>query len=358
MSESLLTFVNGICKENHLRVEEDFGDGFVRLLSDEAQRRQAIQDIRCPESALLEMLRNARDAHARTIFVSLNKYESDRFITVIDDGDGIPEYMHTTIFEPRVTSKLDSSSIDKWGVHGRGMALYSISVNAKSARVFASEKNLGSSIGACFDTTVLPEKKDQSSFPRFIINGKDGVLLKGPRNLLRTICEFSLEHRNTLEVYVGSPAEIAATLYAYGLAHTTSIDRIFNTNTADVPYVKRLAFAADEAHFCSVCDEIGLHFSARTARRIMNGDIQAQPCVIDLIQARIELPNSKTQKSTSKRKPHAQHAFSNEDLQAFKRETNRLYRELAQRYYLDPNVELETHIANDKLYVSIPLIDL
>ena len=51
---------------------------------------------------------------------------------MIDDGDGHPRRaMHERVFEPRVTSKLDTMHMDKWGVHGRGMALYSIAVNAE-----------------------------------------------------------------------------------------------------------------------------------------------------------------------------------------------------------------------------------
>ena len=116
-----------------LRVESDFGNGFVRLRVSEAQRRQANRSIRCVEDAVIEMLRNARDAHARNIFLATARSADLRTVTMVDDGDGVPQDMCERIFEPRVTSKLDAFSEDDWGVHGRGMALYSIKENAAEA---------------------------------------------------------------------------------------------------------------------------------------------------------------------------------------------------------------------------------
>ena len=144
--ESLADFIEAAGSGSKLRVEADLGDGFYRLRTDEAERRQAAQDIRSSEDAVIEMLRNARDAHARNAFVATAREGSKRLITIIDDGDGIPPAMHELVFEPRVTSKLDTMSFDRWGVHGRGMALFSIASNADSARVAASDRSLGASI--------------------------------------------------------------------------------------------------------------------------------------------------------------------------------------------------------------------
>ena len=38
--------------------------------------------------------------------------------------------------------------------------------------------------------------------------------MRGPHNIVRTCCEFALEERGACEVYLGSPAEIAATARA------------------------------------------------------------------------------------------------------------------------------------------------
>ena len=96
MSESLLDFVESVNGTSHLRVEQDFGDGFVRLNLSEAERRQAVQDIRSSEDIVLEMLRNSRDAHASHIFVAIGREGAKRNITVIDDGCGI--YGNTETF--------------------------------------------------------------------------------------------------------------------------------------------------------------------------------------------------------------------------------------------------------------------
>ena len=54
--------------------------------------------------------------------------------------------MHDRIFEPRVTSEFYIAHMDKWGMHGRGMALYSIKTNAERAYVACSRPEHGSSI--------------------------------------------------------------------------------------------------------------------------------------------------------------------------------------------------------------------
>ena len=69
-SGALADFVSTMGGDRALRVEESLGEGFVRLRVAEAERRQAKHDVRCVEDALIEMLRNARDAGARHIYVA------------------------------------------------------------------------------------------------------------------------------------------------------------------------------------------------------------------------------------------------------------------------------------------------
>ena len=130
----LASFVEATCGNGALRVEENLGAGYVRLRVAEAERRQAKHDIRCIEDVVIEMLRNARDAGARHIYVASSREGDTRTIVMLDDGSGIPANMHDRIFEARVTSKLESVHVDRWGVHGRGMALFSVRENVESAR--------------------------------------------------------------------------------------------------------------------------------------------------------------------------------------------------------------------------------
>ena len=99
-TDDLSSFIEDITGESYLRVQENLGDGFVRLRAKEAQRRQAKQDITCFEDVVLELLRNSRDAHASAIFIASWKEQGCRYLTVLDDGSGIPEHLHATVFEP------------------------------------------------------------------------------------------------------------------------------------------------------------------------------------------------------------------------------------------------------------------
>ena len=132
------------------------------MKTSEAERRQAVQDIRSSEDILIEVLRNSRDAGATRIFVATGKEGPRRCLQVIDDGAGIPAAMHQRVFEPRVTSKLESAHLDKWGMHGRGMALYSIAVNSQLAEITVSQPQMGTSLRVVTDTAVLGEKEKLS----------------------------------------------------------------------------------------------------------------------------------------------------------------------------------------------------
>ena len=83
---NLMDFVASMGGERKLRVEENLGAGFVRLRVAEAERRQAKHDIRCAEDAVVELLRNSRDAGAQRIFVATSRTGDLRTITVLDDG--------------------------------------------------------------------------------------------------------------------------------------------------------------------------------------------------------------------------------------------------------------------------------
>ena len=134
MSEpnELISFIASMTGEGNLRVEENLGEGFVRLRVAEAERRQAKHDIQHVEDIVTEMLRNARDAHATVMYVATTKEGSTRTLLFLDNGCGVPSDMHERIFDARVTSKLESMKMDRWGVHGRGMALYSMPSKRRS----------------------------------------------------------------------------------------------------------------------------------------------------------------------------------------------------------------------------------
>lgn len=374
---NLADFVEEVTGESHLRIEDDLGDGFVRLKTAEAERRQAKHDVRSTEDIVIEMLRNARDAHARNIFVATGKESTTRRLTMIDDGDGIPVHMQKKIFEARVTSKLDTMHMDSWGVHGRGMALFAIKANAKDAFVAASKPDGG---GSAFviqtDTASLPEKKDQSTNPVFSMNEAGTIVVRGPKNIIRTIAEFAYIDRAACSVYAGSPVEIAATLWDFASSLLPDSVRLFLKDPNDVAVCKRLALSADPSEFQTIAASIGLQLSERSARRIMDGEIEPLSAIADTIS-----PTADSAKASSKKKPDRQHseyqgvATSEKDMQKlvsnyanakglkiskndeaeFIAHIQDAYGRLAESYYLESDVHASMTVKQDRIIVTIPV---
>ncbi|MEE0844860.1 MAG: ATP-binding protein [Eggerthellaceae bacterium] len=358
-NRDLKDFIETASSVSPFRVENDFGGGYVRLRSEEAERRQAIHDIRSSEDVVIEALRNSRDAHAHSIFLAVSKEGDERKILLIDDGDGVPPYMHKHIFEPRVTSKLDSAHLDKWGVHGRGMALYSISVNCKQARIAASDQGLGAAFEFVVSTSSLGEKADQSTFPTFELTDTGKVQVRGPKNILRTACEFAVDSADTCTVYFGSPGEIAATLYIFSLATLPAVVRAFGDDPESLPVCKRLGLASDPASFRFLASNLGFSLSERTCRRVLDGQIAP----VEPLTARIEIKGM----PSSDRKPRRQKksrlkaldarglSIETNDLASFKSAVKQAYGDLARDYYLIADVEPEVVVRKDRIVVSIPV---
>lgn len=346
----LLGFVASMAGEGTLRVEENLGDGFVRLRVAEAERRQAKHDIRCVEDAVVELLRNSRDAGAKRIFLATSRDGTLRTLVVLDDGSGVPETMRSRIFDARVTSKLDSVHMDKWGIHGRGMALYSIRENAESAEVMDSGPGLGTSIRIVFDTSELPERADQSSWPAVGVDD-DGqrACVRGPHNIIRTCCEFGLEERGDVEVYVGSPSEIAATIRRRVRPSLPESKLVFMNDLTELPLIERLVVAADAEELVRVSSGLGLEMSERTAHRILNGQIKPVRSVASVLSRRSD---EGTSRSVDLGRDRRGLRLSQEDAEAFSRIMERDFRYLADRYYLELAADPKVRVSHDKVTVT------
>lgn len=365
----LVDFVDNVCDKSHLRVESDLGDGYFRLRATEAQRRQAQQDIRCSEDIVIETLRNSRDAGAKNIFLATNTESDFRNIIIIDDGSGVPKNHHKTIFEPYVTSKLDTMTKDIWGIHGRGMALYSISVNCEDSHVVKSDNGLGCSIYVKTNTKKLGEKKDQSSFPSFHINDDQELLIRGPKNIIRTCCEFAIENRGKINLYIGSPVEIACTLY--NLKQNDNFKSIFKSPDDNTKLLDLLSYAADVHDFKTYAKDLGIELSKRTARRIMDGDIKPLPNILEKITQQGITKKDNTSTSTTNN-THATNAFdifsikkiykaspknksikmSDEDKETLKNSLCNSFSKIADKYYLNKEIEPKINIKNSKITLS------
>jgi hypothetical protein len=350
--DSLIDFVTSVSGDGYLKVEESLGDGYVRLRVPEAERRQAKHDIRSFEDIVIELLRNARDAHAQRIFVATARDGSLRTLTMIDDGVGIPAALHDTVFEPRVTSKLETMVMDRWGVHGRGMALFSVRENVQEAKVAASSPHKGAAVTVLADTAELSERADQSTWPT-VEPGETGSLhvVRGPHNIVRRLVEFACEHPE-LELYLGTPTEILATLHALGRRHLDVADLLFCDDLERLVVWQRPAACADAAELGDVADAIGLAVSERTAHRILAGELSSlEPLLTQLMGA--EEPEAKPTPDIyrDRRSLHIHHG----DIVAFRKELTRAFDLLAERYYLSLRGEPKVTIGRDAITVRFPV---
>lgn len=361
VTNDLSSFIEDVTGESYLRVQENLGDGFVRLRAKEAQRRQAKQDITCFEDVVLELLRNARDAGAHAIFVASWKEQGARYLTVLDDGDGIPEHLHEIIFEPFVTSKLDTFHEDRWGVHGRGMALYSIKENVDEACVRYSKRDAGTALAVHALTTNLSERIDQSTLPYIHINDLNEQIMRGPRNIARVAMEFALDSQDAVDIFLGSPVEIAATLLHYDrddmdTASTSDPDAILN-------YLK---YIYDPDLFSERAAEIGLPLSSRSARRILDDQIDPLSPFIERLsfeqQGKTSTPyaSNSTPEGTvanTEEKLYSEQRklkIAPNDLEVFQQAIEQAFAELAEHYYLERFDELKVRAGSEKITISIP----
>ena len=353
-SNDLISFIASMSGEGSLRVEENLGGGYVKLRVSEAERRQAKHDIQHVEDIVVEMLRNARDAGASAVFVATGKTAERRSLLFIDDGCGVPDGMRERIFDARVTSKLETMKMDRWGVHGRGMALFSIRENAEEARVVESGDGLGSAFFVIVDTASLPERADQSTWPS-LVKDEDGKLScgKGPHNILRAISEFALEEHHGCDVYVGSPTEVAATLYANGSRRVDASRLLFIDDEAELPVVDRLAFASDAAEFIRIAASIGIDISERTAHRILSGAIEPLRNVASrlLREGGGVTRNHDIDLSRDRRGLK----ISRQDIDEFARLLERDFQMISDRYYVSLSSEPRVRVTRDAVTVTFPI---
>jgi len=348
-NEDLMSFVSAVSGDAFLKVEENLGDGYVRLKVSEAERRQAKHDIRGAEDIIVELLRNARDAHAQRIFVASAREGDSRTMTVIDDVVGVPEPMVNRIFEPRVTSKLETMVMDSWGVHGRGMALFSIRSNVTEARVVSTAPHKGTSLTVLSDTNKLAERADQSSWP-VVEREEDGHLrvARGPHNIARRVVEFAVEHPG-LDVFFGSPVEILSTLVMLARFELDEADLLFCEDIDRLAVWQRPGASADAAELTAAATAIGLPISERTAHRILGGEIAPIRSVLAVVSGtpdkggEVAAPDIYRDRRGLK--------IHHSDLSAFRTDLEQAFDALAERYYIHLRCEPKITVGRDEIRV-------
>ena len=354
-ANELISFIASMSGEGNLRVEENLGEGFVRLRVSEAERRQAKHDIQHVEDIVVEMLRNARDAGAQNIYVATTKEEGVRTLLFLDDGSGVPEDMRERIFDARVTSKLETMKMDRWGVHGRGMALFSIRQNADTAEVVTSAVGRGSSFRVIVDTERLNERADQSTWPHAAKN-EEGVLacVRGPHNIIRAVCDFACEELHGCDVYLGTPTEIAATLFARASQSLDASQLLFIDSDDELSVTERLGTAADATDFIAIASSLGIEISERTAHRILAGAIPPLRSVASRL-LRERTPGSDERAPVDLARDRRGLKIASDDLDTFCRALERDFGTLAQRYYLTLQGSPRVRVTRDKISVTFDI---
>jgi hypothetical protein len=348
-SDELLNFVSSVSGDTFLKVEENFGDGFVRLKISEAERRQAKHDIRGVEDIVVELLRNSRDAHARRIFLATSREGDRRSLTVIDDGMGVPSSMLERIFEPRVTSKLDSMVMDQWGVHGRGMALFSIKSNSAEARITSSGLHKGTALLVVTEDQTLAERADQSTWPT-LERDEDGAwkIARGPHNIVRRVVEFSLEYPG-VEVFLGTPTEIVATMVAAARDDRDASDLLFVDDLTKLPVWQRCAAASDAGELVDVAEELGIGVSERTAHRVIAGELQPLQSVRAFATKSAKQPAESAGPDIYRDRRGLK--IHHSDISAFRGELEKAFDLIAERYYLHLRCEPKISVGKDDIRV-------
>ena len=347
-NDPLIDFVTSVSGDTYLKVEESLGDGYVRLRVSEAERRQAKHDIRGIEDVVVELLRNARDAHSRRVLIATTRDGSTRTLTMVDDGIGIPESLHEAIFEPRVTSKLETMVMDRWGVHGRGMALFSVRSSVSAAQVALSAPHKGTALAVSADTASLPERADQSTWP-VVEPDETGRMrvARGPHNLIRRVVEFACEHPE-MDVYLGTPTEVVATLHALGREDLDVADLMFCEDLERLSIWQRPAACSDAAELTEVCTSMGLAISERTAHRVLAGELAPLEPILTQVAAsdEPETPNG-PDIYRDRRSLRIHHG----DLAAFRRELSRAFDLIADRYYVNLKGEPRVTVGPNEIRV-------
>lgn len=350
----LLEFVRGFASKNTLNVEEDLGFGYVRLRVTEAERRQAQQDIRCVEDVATELVRNSRDAGAARVYVASRKEKGRwRHLTVLDEGSGIPLTVQAKIFESRVTSKVDEVLTDSHGIHGRGMALFSIRRSVESIELFRSADGQGSIFKVLIDLHRLAERKDQSTWPS--ITCEDGrTQATGPRNILRSLVELAFDEPAPF-IYFGSNAEILATLYcqsretARGARGGPEEQRTLWRELHGVREGKELARYSGEV--------LGLEVSERNAFRVLEEDIGPLSSLKELALRRSGIPSPASLDvpagyATRKEGNRLARRFSRSDLDQLASEITQAAGKLGDRYFLKVG-KCRVQRSGDRLVISL-----
>lgn len=353
--DDLLGFVKKASQGIVPEIEEDLGSGFVRLHISEAERRQARQDIQSVEQAVLEMLRNARDAGAGTVIVAMGKLAPNlRKITMIDDGAGIPEQFRQAVFKSRITSRLRTIKEDDYGIHGRGMALFSIKQRAEECSVVSGNPGSGTVFEVVFDLSRVAEKTDQSTEPAILRVRGRRKLGRGPHNVKRTVMQFALENPE-LRFYVGSASESMATVCAISERNAAQPPLFGDSGREETIWRSGSHLMTPKELIDFSAQSAGLELSLRNCQRITSRELGSLEAVVSEESDGRKEKVRKLAKLFETEKLAAR--ISDADIKRIKEAVSAAASEVCDSYYLKVLDEASVRRSGSSLQVTIELGD-
>jgi len=199
------------------------------------------------------------------------------------------------------------------------------------------------------DTGDLSERADQSTWP-VIECGEDGTptAARGPHNIARRVIEFALEHQG-VDVFLGTPTEIRATLFATAREAIDSADLLFVDDLSRLPIWQRPAAASDAAELTEVAEQLAIAVSERTAHRVLAGELKPLEPVLRRLLAEEEpaAPEAAPDIYRDRRGLRIHHS----DLTAFRRDLVAAFDSLAEKYYIHLTGEPKITVGRDDIRV-------
>jgi hypothetical protein len=168
---------------------------------------------------------------------------------------------------------------------------------------------------------------------------------------VRRVLEFACEHPE-IDVFLGSPAEILATMHALAREALDSSELLFCDDPAKFPVWQRPAAASDAAELVEIAQSVALAVSERTAHRIFAGEVAPldtvlQQVLVDDGPTQAALPDIYRDRRGLK--------IHSSDLTAFRRDLSTAFDQLAERYYLHLKGEPRIHVGRDQIRVRFDI---
>jgi hypothetical protein len=157
-------------------------------------------------------------------------------------------------------------------------------------------------------------------------------VVRGPHNVVRRVVEFALEHPG-LDVYLGTPTEILATMVEVAKQELDSSELLFCDDLSRLPVWQRPAAAADAAELTDLAHTLGLSVSERTAHRLLATEIAPLRTVLATATGSLK-PSAVGAGNPDIYRDRRGLKIHHTDLSAFSTELEAAFDALAERYYL------------------------